>query len=107
MGKLRYVMMIHPDDVQGYTATFPALPGCVTEADTPEELKANAEDAVYLYLSALRADGTEIPGGIEEVNFSISEGIEEGKIEVLEVSDDPEIWDEGVIVAGPGNRATG
>ena len=96
MGKLRYVMVVHPDNEHGYTATFPALPGCVTEADTPEELKANAEDAVYLYVSALRADGTEIP-----------EGIEEGTIEVLEVSDDPEVWDEGVIVADPGNRATG
>jgi len=36
----------------GYWAEVPALPGCVTQAETREELKSNLHEAVELWLEA-------------------------------------------------------
>ena len=35
----------------GFWAEVPSLPGCVTQADTLNELKANLREAVELWLS--------------------------------------------------------
>ena len=40
----------------GYTATIPALPGCISEGDNFEEALKNIEEAASLYLEDLRAD---------------------------------------------------
>jgi predicted RNase H-like HicB family nuclease len=37
----------------GYTATCPALPGCVSESDTKEEAIKNIKEAMKLYLRAV------------------------------------------------------
>ena len=46
---------------EGFSASFPDLPGCFTEGDTLGELMVMAEDAVETYLSALRVAGDPIP----------------------------------------------
>ncbi|MBW4507290.1 MAG: type II toxin-antitoxin system HicB family antitoxin [Scytonematopsis contorta HA4267-MV1] len=38
--------VIHPAEEGGYWAEVPALPGCVTEGDTMEEVLANLKDAI-------------------------------------------------------------
>ena len=56
-----YHMEIVEDDVEGgYAAYFPDLPGCITCADTMEELMINAEDAKRVWLEATLEDGLEI-----------------------------------------------
>jgi predicted RNase H-like HicB family nuclease len=37
----------------GYTASVPALPGCISEGDSYEEAVANIKDAIQLYLRAV------------------------------------------------------
>ena len=38
--------IIHPAEEGGYWAEVPALPGCITEGDTIEEVIANLKDAI-------------------------------------------------------------
>ena len=58
----RYTVILEPDlDEGGYTVTVPALPGCVTEGDTVEEARENAEDAIRSLLEYLKASGKPIP----------------------------------------------
>lgn len=45
-----YPALFDPDEVQGYTVTFPDLPGCITEGDTIDEAYKNAVEALALYL---------------------------------------------------------
>lgn len=54
---LPYKMEITPDpDEGGYVASFPDLPGCLTYADTLEELLLMAEDAKRTWLEAALED---------------------------------------------------
>lgn len=47
----KYTAVFEPDeDVGGYTATIPALPGCISEGDTYEEALENIKEAAELYL---------------------------------------------------------
>lgn len=38
--------IIHAAEEGGYWAEVPALPGCITEGDTMEEVMANLKDAI-------------------------------------------------------------
>jgi len=42
--------IIHPAAERGYWAEVPALPGCITEGDTMEEVMANLRDAIEGWL---------------------------------------------------------
>ena len=57
--KLRIVL--EPSDEGGYTATVPALPGCISEGDTREEALTNIQEAVQLYLEPVDDDQTYRP----------------------------------------------
>jgi predicted RNase H-like HicB family nuclease len=43
--------IIHKAEEGGYWAEVPALPGCVTQADTRPELRANIKEAIEGWLS--------------------------------------------------------
>ena len=59
---LPYKMEIIPDlEEGGYVAAFPDLPGCLTCADTINELLENAIDAKRAWLEAEMEMGMEIP----------------------------------------------
>ncbi|WP_293330690.1 type II toxin-antitoxin system HicB family antitoxin [Microcoleus sp. CAWBG58] len=42
--------IIHPAEEGGYWAEVPALPGCITEGDTIEEVMINLKDAIVGWL---------------------------------------------------------
>ena len=42
--------IIHPVEEGGYWAEVPALPGCITEGDTWDELLINLQDAIEGWL---------------------------------------------------------
>jgi predicted RNase H-like HicB family nuclease len=42
--------IIHPAEEGGYWAEVPALPGCITEGDSMEEVMANLQDAIEGWL---------------------------------------------------------
>lgn len=57
---LKYTAVFEPDlKSGGYTATIPALPGCISEGNNFEEALANIKEAAELYLEDLRR--SEIP----------------------------------------------
>jgi predicted RNase H-like HicB family nuclease len=43
--------IIHPAEEGGYWAEVPALPGCITEGDSMEEVMANLQDAIEGWLA--------------------------------------------------------
>ena len=51
---LQYTAIFEPDKkVGGFTATIPALPGCISEGDTFEEAAKNIREAAELYLEVM------------------------------------------------------
>ena len=50
MTQYQYVTVLTPQKEGGYTATVPALQGCISEGDTKEEALANIRDAIEGYL---------------------------------------------------------
>ncbi len=58
---LKYDVIFEEQEVGGYTATVPSLPGCISEGDTFEEAKINIAEAITAYLESLAIDGEEIP----------------------------------------------
>ena len=43
--------IIHPAEEGGFWAEVPALPGCVTQGETEEEVTSNLREAIELWLS--------------------------------------------------------
>ncbi len=58
---LRYSAIFEPCEEGGFSVTVPKLPGLVTEGDTFEEAKVNAEDAIRGYLEVLSGTNEPIP----------------------------------------------
>ena len=68
---LPYRLEIVPDvEEGGYVGRFPELPGCITVAETVEELYENAMDAKRAWIEAALEDGYEIaePDVLNEVS---------------------------------------
>ena len=59
-----YTVLLTPDLTGGYVVTCPALPGLVTQGETLEEARANAAEAIDLYLEVLLEDGELIPADV-------------------------------------------
>jgi antitoxin HicB len=45
----------------GFLATFPDLPGCMADGETPEAALAEARDAFACWMDAHQADGRPVP----------------------------------------------
>jgi predicted RNase H-like HicB family nuclease len=57
--------IIHPAEEGGYWAEVPALPGCVTEGDSMEEVMTNLQDAIEGWLTV--ANSRNIIGSSDQV----------------------------------------
>ena len=44
--------IVHPAEEGGFWAEVPAMPGCVTQGDTLDEVRANLQEAVTGWLEA-------------------------------------------------------
>jgi len=49
------------DEGGGWLITYPDLPGCMSDGETPEEAMANGMDAVVAWLKAAKESEREIP----------------------------------------------
>jgi predicted RNase H-like HicB family nuclease len=47
---MKFKIVIHEAEEGGYWANVPALPGCVSEGETMEEMLANIREAIQCYL---------------------------------------------------------
>ncbi|MGI8744881.1 MAG: type II toxin-antitoxin system HicB family antitoxin [Bryobacteraceae bacterium] len=54
---MRYTVILQRETDGGYVVTVPALPGCITQADSREEALLNAQEAVELYIVDFRVPG--------------------------------------------------
>ena len=45
----------------GWLITFPDLPGCMSDGETPEEAMQNGQDALACWINAAKESGREIP----------------------------------------------
>ena len=48
---MTFKAIVHPAEEGGFWAEVPALPGCVTQGETMEEIEVNLREAIELWLS--------------------------------------------------------
>ena len=60
------------EDEKCYTATVPALPGCVTQGPTREETLQRVREAIRGYLESLQKDGIPTPRDVELEEVAVS-----------------------------------
>ena len=57
-----FTVILEPnEDEPGYTASVPALPGCISAGDSIEDTIENVKDAIELWVSMARAKGEPVP----------------------------------------------
>lgn len=59
--------IIHEAEEGGFWAEVPALPGCVTQADSREELETNLQEAIEAWLTAGEAASESAGGQVLEL----------------------------------------
>jgi len=57
----KYLVVIEKAEDGSYSAYVPDLPGCVSSADTVEELKHLIKEAIDMYIQDMIADGEPVP----------------------------------------------
>ncbi|PDO10760.1 MAG: pilus assembly protein HicB [Candidatus Reconcilbacillus cellulovorans] len=83
MPKYVYPAIFDPNELGGYTVTFPDLPGCVTEGDTLEEALKMAAEAMALHLYGMERDGDEIPPPSDPSKVRLPEDADKGAFVTL------------------------
>ncbi len=68
--KMKYRIVLEPQEEGGYTVYVPALPGCLSQGETTEEAMANIKEAIIVYLESLRERGIALPE-IEEREVAV------------------------------------
>jgi predicted RNase H-like HicB family nuclease len=56
-----YTIVVEPEETGGFSVSVPALPGCFSQGDTPEECMENAKEAIAVHIAGLEHDGEPIP----------------------------------------------
>jgi len=58
---MRYTVILDKEPDGGYVATVPALPGCISQGDTRDEVMDNIREAADLYIEDCIASGDPVP----------------------------------------------
>jgi predicted RNase H-like HicB family nuclease len=56
-----YIALIHKDSGSAFGASFPDLPGCISVAETLEELRPMIEEALGFHIEGMIDDGEAVP----------------------------------------------
>jgi len=70
---LQYTVALERNEDDGYTATVPALPGCITQGDNIADALANAKEALECHLESMAIDKEAFPSDVREVKISLAE----------------------------------
>lgn len=54
---MSYTVVLEREPDGGFVASVPALPGCVTQGDSREEVLSNIREAIELYIEDCRMQG--------------------------------------------------
>ena len=71
---MNYRVQLDQDEDGIFVASCPALPGCVSQGETRQEVLRNIEEAVAGYLESLREHDESVPPGIREEVVEIISG---------------------------------
>jgi len=63
---VRYRVLIEQDEDGVYVAEVPALPGCISQGKTRNEVIDNIKEAIAGYLESLQAHDEPVPPSITE-----------------------------------------
>lgn len=63
---MRYRVLIEQDEDGVYVAEVPALPGCISQGKTRNEVIDNIKEAIAGYLESLQAHDEPVPPSITE-----------------------------------------
>ena len=66
---MKVKVIVYRESEGGYSAAVPALPGCVTEGETREELLNNLRHAIQGCLLTTPGNAHVEPGGEEEIEL--------------------------------------
>ena len=58
---MRFTVVLEQEPDEGFVASVPALPGCVSQGDTRDDALRNIREAIELYLEDCRESGDPIP----------------------------------------------
>jgi predicted RNase H-like HicB family nuclease len=58
---MKYTVVLEREADDGYVASVPVLPGCVSQGDTRVEALANIREAIDLYIEDCRLAGDPVP----------------------------------------------
>lgn len=67
----RFHVYLRPEPEGGFTATVPALPGCITYGRDLTEARAMADDAIRAYLASLQKHGESVPSDTDALLASV------------------------------------
>jgi predicted RNase H-like HicB family nuclease len=71
---MRYTVILEQENDGGYVATVPALPGCVSQRDSHDEVLRNIREAADLYIEDCIAAGDPVPSEVGREYFEIKTG---------------------------------
>jgi antitoxin HicB len=76
MENFSYKILLREEPEGGFTVFVPSLEGCITYGRNLAEAKANAKEAIELYIESLRADNLPVPTdeNLLEYNLQITNG---------------------------------
>lgn len=58
---MKYAVVVHQAEENGFWAEAPSLPGCFAQGETVDDVISEMVLAIQSHLAALRADGQAIP----------------------------------------------
>ncbi|MEO5572792.1 MAG: type II toxin-antitoxin system HicB family antitoxin [Bacteroidia bacterium] len=72
MKQLTYKILLNKEPEGGYTATVPALPGCITYGANVEHAITMAKEAIEGYIEILKEKGEVVPDDSNTLEYSIT-----------------------------------
>jgi antitoxin HicB len=56
----KFKVVLEPNELGGYTAIVPLLPGCIIEGDSSRRFCLTSKGAIELYIDGMKADGKSV-----------------------------------------------
>lgn len=67
-----YKILLTKEPEVAYTASVPALPGCITYGDNIDHAISMAKEAIEVYIEHLQEKGEPIPDDSETLEYSLN-----------------------------------
>ncbi len=70
--QLTYKILLHKEPEGQYTATVPALPGCITFGENVDHAIQMAKEAIELYIEELQERREDVPDDSATLEYSLN-----------------------------------